>query len=149
MRGRLGKRRSAWDCHSTRGLEIWPQSLLAIHCYFGQSPAVCGAFVFGPHRCAAPLQLSYATNGNGKTSPRVLISFIDLLSVRNETRDARRESGGAFRAVPNMKRVSIAPILRPFGGDLLTTALNAFYAEARTTIGMCRRHDNLPLLPST
>ena len=54
-----------------------------------------------------------------------------------------RERGGAFRAVPNVKGVPIGPILSAFGCNLFTTALNALYAKAQTTIGLRRRHRNL------
>ena len=54
-----------------------------------------------------------------------------------------RERGGTFRAVPDVKGVPIGPILSAFGSNLFTTALNALYAKAQTTIGLHRRHGNL------
>jgi hypothetical protein len=48
----------------------------------------------------------------------------------------------AFPAAPNMMDLSLIPILGPFGGDQLISALNAVHPEAGTTIGYYR-HWNL------
>jgi hypothetical protein len=47
--------------------------------------------------------------------------------------------------VPNMKSVSIAPVLSPLGRNLLSATLNASYAKAEATRGLYRRHSNLPI----
>jgi hypothetical protein len=39
--------------------------------------------------------------------------------------DQGRKTGAAFRAVPNVTRVVVAPILRPYGRNQLSIALNA------------------------
>jgi hypothetical protein len=52
-----------------------------------------------------------------------------LLGVGGK-QDARLETAAALPAVPNMTGALIAPVLRPFGGDQLITALNAFRSEA-------------------
>ena len=39
--------------------------------------------------------------------------------------DQGRKAGAAFRAVPNVTRVVVAPILRPYGRNQLSIALNA------------------------
>jgi hypothetical protein len=87
----------------------------------------------------APLELPYATSSDGKISSLVVIFFIDFVSAGNKT----RESKSAFPAVPNMTGALIAPVLRPFGGDQLITALNAFHPEAGTTIGNSHPHGSL------
>jgi hypothetical protein len=57
--------------------------------------------------------------------------------------DERLETAAAFPAVPNMTGALIAPVLRPFGGNQLITALNAFHPEAGTTIRSSRPHHSL------
>lgn len=40
------------------------------------------------------------------------------------------EAAVAFRAVPKVDDVPLIPMLRPFGGNQLSFALDAFYSEA-------------------
>jgi hypothetical protein len=49
----------------------------------------------------------------------------------------------SFPAVPNMTGALIAPVLRPFGGDQLITALNAFHPEVGTRVGTSHPHVSL------
>jgi hypothetical protein len=65
-----------------------------------------------------------------------------LLGVGRK-QDERPETTAAFPAVPNMTAAPIAPVLGPFGGDQLITALNAFHPEAGPTIGNARPHHSL------
>jgi hypothetical protein len=89
---------------------------------------------------AAPLELLYATSRNGKISPPVVI--FSLTWSRRETRRETRSSS-YISGSTNMTGALIAPVLRPFGGDQLTTALNAFHSEAGTTIGCSCPHHSL------
>jgi len=47
-----------------------------------------------------------------------------------------------------MTDLPLIPILGPFGGNQLVTALDARHPELGTTIGQYRRHGNLPHSPS-
>jgi hypothetical protein len=89
---------------------------------------------------AAPLELLYATSRDGKISPPVVI--FSLTWSRRETRRETRSSS-YISGSTNMTGALIAPVLRPFGGDQLTTALNAFHSEAGTTIGCSCPHHSL------
>jgi hypothetical protein len=67
---------------------------------------------------------------------------VHLLGVGRK-QDERLETAAAFPTVPNMTGAPIAPVLGPFGGDQLITALNAFHPEAGTTTGNARPHHSL------
>jgi hypothetical protein len=75
-------------------------------------------------------------------------ALFSLTWSRQET-DQRVETATAFPAVPNMTGALIAPVLRPFGGDQLTTALNAFHPEAGTRVGTSHPHVSLHTFAST
>jgi hypothetical protein len=47
-----------------------------------------------------------------------------------------------------MMRLPLIPILGPFGGNQLVTALDASHSEFRTPVGQYRRHDSLSRSPS-
>ena len=47
-----------------------------------------------------------------------------------------------------MTILMLTPILGPFGGNQLITALDARHPEFRTPIGQYRRHGSLPRSPS-
>jgi hypothetical protein len=61
--------------------------------------------------------------------------------------DQRVETATALLAVPNMTGALIAPVLRPFGGDQLTTALNAFHPDQTAKTSKGRLVVTLPKTP--
>jgi hypothetical protein len=85
-------------------------------------------------------QLMNATGVPVRTS--LVSGGVHLLGVGRK-QDERLETAAAFPAVPNMTGAPIAPVLGPFGGDQLITALNAFHPEAGTTTGNARPHHSL------
>ena len=64
---------------------------------------------------------------------------VHLLGVGRK-QDERLETAAAFPAVPNTTGAPIAPVLGPFVGNQLITALNAFHPEAGTTIRCSHPH---------
>jgi hypothetical protein len=73
----------------------------------------------------------------------IALVIIFLLTGLGRKQDQRVETATAFPAVPNVTGALIAPVLRPFGGDQVITALNAFHSEAGTTIGNSHPHGSL------
>ena len=98
-----------------------------------------------PSNCRAA-ERGYATSSDGKISPPVLISFIDLVTAGNETRDSKRKSHSQqchrWRTCRSFQYSG-----RLLGNQLVTT-LDAGRPKFRTTIGHYRRHGSLPHCPS-
>jgi hypothetical protein len=93
-----------------------------------------GAFsVRWRYHCASAL--SFWNNRNRHAS---WTNFSLTWSRRKQ--DQRVETATAFPAVPNMTGALIAPVLGPFGGDQLITALNAFHPEVGTRVGTSHPH---------
>jgi hypothetical protein len=88
---------------------------------------------------AAPLELPYASSGDGKISSLVLISSI----VSHDG----LEIAVAFPTVPNMMDLPLISILGPFGCNQLIPALSALHPEVGTAMG-CYRHRNLSAFAS-
>jgi hypothetical protein len=88
---------------------------------------------------AAPLELPYASSGDGKISSFVVISSI----VSNDG----LEIAIAFPTVPNMMDLPLISILGPFGCNQFITALSALHPEVGTAMGRSR-HDNLSAFAS-
>jgi hypothetical protein len=82
---------------------------------------------------AAPLELPYASGGDGKISSFVVISSI----VSNDG----LEIAVAFPTVPNMMNLPLISVLGPFGCNQLILALSALHPEVGTA-RRCR-HGNL------
>ena len=94
----------------------------------------------GPPKVGLQRQLMNSTGVPVRTS--LVSGGVHLLGVGRK-QDERLETAAAFPAVPNMTGAPIAPVLGPFGGDQLITALNAFHPEAGTTTGNARPHHRL------
>jgi hypothetical protein len=93
-------------------------------------------------RFVLPLPLNCTMRPAATGNIGLLSSYFSLTWSRRK-QDQRVETATAFPAVPNMTGALIAPVLRPFGGDQLITALNAFHPEVGTRVGTSHPHVSL------
>ena len=70
-----------------------------------------------------------ATSSDKKISSLDLMPFIECFG---RVQDERLKTAAAIQAVPNVTDALIAPVLGPFGGYQLITALNALHPETGT-----------------
>ena len=75
-----------------------------------------------------PLNLSYAINRDGKICP--LLQSFYRFGI-----DKCLKTVVAFPTAPNMMDLLLTPILGPFGGNQLLTALDAGHPESGATLG--------------